>query len=184
LSAGGELIDFPAELPSANIIQRNAKFSLTDQGAIQGAIDEVRTGDNANRKRFELLALPVPQRRRVIEDFLAPFVPGFKLKDYSIDNLENYDQQLVLHYNFEAPSYAKTMGGMWLFRPRVVGAKADFEIRSDRAYPFELDSTSLQTDNFDITLPPGYVVDETPEPLDDRNEFLHYSSNFKVDGSV
>jgi predicted transglutaminase-like cysteine proteinase len=185
LSTGGELIDFPAELPSANIIQRNAKFSLTDQGAIHGVIDEVRTGDNANRKRFELLALPVPQRRRVIENFLAGFVPGFTLNDYSIDNLDNYDQQLVLHYNFEAPSYAKTMGGMWLFRPRVVGAKAELEVTSkDRSYPFELDSTSLQTDSFDITLPAGFVVDETPTPVEAHNDYLRYSSDFKVEGSI
>lgn len=185
LSSGGELIDFPAELPSANIIQRTAKLSLTDQGAIHGVIDEVRTGDNANRKRFELLALPVPQRRRVIEDFLAAFVPGFKLKDYSIDNLDNYDQQLVLHYDFEAPSYAKTMGGMWLFRPRVVGAKAELEVATkDRSYPFELDSTSLQTDSFDITLPAGFVVDETPTPMEAHNDYLRYSSDFKVEGSV
>ena len=185
LSTGGELIDFPAELPSANIIQRNAKFSLTDQGAIRGVIDEVRTGDNANRKRFELLALPVPQRRRVIENFLAGFVPGFTLNEYSIDNLDNYDQQLVLHYNFEAPSYAKTMGGMWLFRPRVVGAKAELEVTSkDRSYPFELDSTSLQTDSFDITLPAGFVVDETPTPTEAHNDYLRYSSDFKVEGSV
>jgi hypothetical protein len=185
LSTGGELIDFPAELPSANIIQRNAKFSLTDQGAIHGVIDEVRTGDNANRKRFELLALPVPQRRRVIENFLAGFVPGFTLNDYSIDNLDNYDQQLVLHYNFEAPSYAKTMGGMWLFRPRVVGAKAELEVTSkDRSYPFELDSTSLQTDSFDITLPAGFVVDETPTPMEAHNDYLRYSSDFTVEGSV
>jgi hypothetical protein len=184
LPTGGELIDFPLETPSANLIQRNAKLSLTDQGAIQGVIDEVRTGDSANNKRFELLAVPVPERRRIIENFLAGFVPGFKLKEYSIENLENYDQRLILHYNFEAPSYAKTMGGMWLFRPRVVGAKADFEIRSDRAYPFELDSTSLQTDSFDITLPAGYVVDEAPEPVETRNEFLHYSSDSQVEGSV
>jgi hypothetical protein len=185
LSSGGELIDFPAAPPSGNLIQRSAKFSLTDQGAIQGTIDEVRTGDNANHERFALLALAVPERRRVIENFLAVFVPGFKLKDYSIDNLENYDQQLVLHYTFEAASYAKTMGGMWLFRPRVVGAKAELELKSqDRMYPFELDSTSLQTDSFDITLPAGYVVDEAPEALVTQNDFLRYTSEFKVDGSV
>src|SRR4051812_13248789 len=185
LSSGGELIDFPAAPPSGNLIQRSAKLSLTDQGTMQGTIDEVRTGDNANHKRFELLAVAVPERRRVIENFLATFVPGFKLKDYSIDNLDNYDQQLVLHYTFEVPSYAKTMGGMWLFHPRVVGAKAELELKSqDRLYPFELDSTSLQTDSFDITLPAGYVVDEAPEALAEQNDFLRYSSEFKVDGSV
>jgi predicted transglutaminase-like cysteine proteinase len=185
LSTGGELIDFPAELPSANVIQRSAKLSLNDQGTLQGVIDEVRTGANANEKRHELLALAVSDRRRVIENFLAVFLPGFKLKDYSIENLDDYDHQLLLHYNFEAPSYAKTMGGMWLFRPRVVGEKAELALTAkERSYPVELDSTSLQTDSFDITFPSGYVVDETPIPLETHNDYLRYSSEFKVDGSV
>jgi hypothetical protein len=48
----------------------------------------------------------------------------------------------------------------------------------------ELDSTSLQTDSFDITFPSGYVVDETPIPLETHNDYLRYSSEFKVEGSV
>ena len=43
--------------------------------------------------------------------------------------------------------------------------------------PTDLDATGRWRDNFDIKLPPGYVVDETPDPVDLDLDFASYRSN-------
>jgi hypothetical protein len=111
-----------------------------------GKVKEVRTGVSANEKRGEPLSLAEPERRKAVERFLSSFLQGFTLQDYSIENLENYDQELVLRYAFEAPVYAKQMGELWLVRPRVLGAKSNMNFEGeDRKYPLELDAVSVQT---------------------------------------
>jgi hypothetical protein len=103
-----------------------------------------------NEKRGELLSVAEPERRKAVERFLSSFLQGFTLQDYSIEDLENYDQELVLRYAFEAPVYAKQMGELWLVRPRVLGAKSNMNFEGeDRKYPLELDAVSLTN----LTLP-------------------------------
>lgn len=174
---GGELIDFPNQPADTNRLQRTALLSLSGTGGIGGKVKEIRRDYYANEKRAELLSVAEPERRRVVERFLSSFLQGFTLQDYSIENLENYDQELVMSYRFEAPGYAKQMGELWLVRPRVLGAKSNMNFESeDRKYPLELDAASVQTDKFDIVLPPGYMIDEVTAAVDVSNDYARYIS--------
>jgi hypothetical protein len=176
-SEGGEIIDFPNQPADTNRLQRTAVLTLSATGGISGQVKEIRAGFSANEKRAELLALAEPDRRKAVERFLSSFLQGFTLQECSIENLGNYDQELVLRYAFKAPVYAKQMGGLWLVRPRVVGAKSNMSFEGeDRKYPLELDAASVQTDKFDIALPPGYAVDELPAAVDAHNDYARYTS--------
>jgi hypothetical protein len=176
-SDDGEIIDFPNQPADINRLQRTASLTLNATGGISGQVKEIRTGFSANEKRAEFLALAGSDRQKAVERFLSSFLQGFALKEYSIENLENYDQELVLRYAFEAPLYAHQMDGLWLVRPRVLGAKSNMDFESeDRKYPLELDAASVQTDEFDIVLPPGYTVDELPTAVDAYNDYVRYVS--------
>ena len=80
------------------------------------------------------------------------------------------------------PQYAHTAGPLLLVRPRVVGDDAvpfDDEVRT---LPIDLTATGDWRDSFDITVPAGYVVDETPDPVDVDVDFAHYKSAVSVKG--
>jgi hypothetical protein len=184
-SDGGEIIEFPNQPADTNRLQRTAVLTLNATGGISGQVKEVRTGFSANEKRAELLSLAEPDRRKAVERFLSSFLQGFTLQEYSIENLENYDQELVLRYAFEAPVYAKQMGGLWLVRPRILGAKSNMNFESeDRKYALELDAASVQTDKFDIALPAGYTVDELPAAVDVHNDYVRYISKTEQKGNT
>jgi hypothetical protein len=69
-------------------------------------------------------------------------------------------------------------------RPRVVGSFArPFDDKS-RLYPIDLEATGRWTDSYDITIPPGYVVDETPDPVNLDLDFASYHSSVSAKGSV
>lgn len=182
---GGELIDLPLQPPSANELLRTADLQLSGTGILSGQVREVRTGANAVEYRQELLALQAPQRVKKMENFLADFLNNFVLKDYTVENLEDFDKELVVKYTFQAENYAKTVGGMILVRPRVFGSKSGGLLDlKDRKYPYELDSPTRQTDEFRIKLPFGYTVDELPPPTAVTNPAASYTSEAKLEGDV
>ncbi len=101
------------------------------------------------------------------------------------ENLEQYDESLILNYEFDSENYAKTAGPLLLLRPRVLGAKGDDVMeRKPRKQPVEFDSTTLQSDIYEFTLPPGFKADELPAPVEIDVGFAEYRSKVQVEGNI
>jgi len=71
-----------------------------------------------------------------------------------------------------------------LVRPRVLGNKGStiLESKDPRRFPVEFDGPYQDTDNFEITLPPGYEVDELPPPANLELSFASYHSKTETAG--
>jgi hypothetical protein len=68
----------------------------------------------------------------------------------------------------------------------VLGSKSSglLETPEPRRYSVEFPEPVQDTDNFDITLPPGYVVDDVPPAVDADYRFASYHSKTEVVGNV
>jgi hypothetical protein len=53
-----------------------------------------------------------------------------------------------------------------------------------RTVSIDLNTTGRWRDSFDITLPPGYVVDETPDPVNLDLDFASYHSSISAKGNL
>jgi hypothetical protein len=53
-----------------------------------------------------------------------------------------------------------------------------------RAYAIEIGHPGKWQDSFDIAIPAGYVVDETPDPVDVDVDFARYKSAVSVKGDM
>jgi hypothetical protein len=75
-----------------------------------------------------------------------------------------------------------------LLRPRIVGTHArafpDLMEGMERKYPIEIGHPGKWSDDFDIKLPAGYVVDETPDPVDLDMDFASYHSAVTAKNNV
>jgi hypothetical protein len=182
---GGEKVELPLLPPVTNRLMRVAQFSLSPSGMLSGKVEEVRWGGPATYERAQFLNSTGTDRRKIIEDFLNNFLPGFTLTGATISNLDHFDDNLILNYSFVVDHYAKTAGDLLVVRPRVLGEKSSslLEIKQ-RHYPVEFSEATLQTDNFEITLPPGYVVDDVPSPVHVASGFAEYSSKVEVSGNL
>jgi len=114
---------------------------------------------------------------------------NFKLTGASLANLEKSDQVLSLNYKFVSTGYASPSGDLLILRPRVLGDKYTYLLnlfaeKKPRKYPIQFAEATRQDDLFDITLPPGYVVDGLPGPTQAENDIVSYHSDMKVEGSV
>ena len=184
---GGELIELPRQPSAMNSIRRTATLTLDPNGNIKGDVEEVRLGDRAWRERWALRTVTNDKDRiRPIENILAGSLSNFGIVKASVVNLSQFDQPFEYRYSFQAASYAKNAGGMLLVRPRVLGVKALslMETKEPRQFPIEFESPVLDTDNFQITVPAGYVVDDVPPPVDADFGFAAYHSKTEVKGNV
>jgi hypothetical protein len=181
----GELIRIPLQAPETSRRNRIARLRLGLDGGLSGEIVETRTGFLANRSRQSLMSMPVQERVKYAERYLSNYLSGYKIKDFQVENLNDYEKELVFRLSFEVPNYAKSMGSMLLVRPRVVGTMvgATFDLK-DRKYPVELTGTSDETDEFHIALPPGFAVDELPPPVAAEIPPASYSSRTLVQDNV
>ena len=91
----------------------------------------------------------------------------------------------MVHYKFVVDSYAKTAGNLLLLRPRVLGSKGpEWDLSIDRKYPVEFDEATVQTDDYEISLPQGYVADDIPTPVDVKSDYGSYRSKIELTGST
>ncbi len=184
---GGELVELPQQPSKMNSIQRTARLTLDASGTLKGDMEEVRVGDRAWSQRLTLTTLTKDSDRiKPIESLLADSISIFRITKATFLNLQQTEQPFVFNYSFEAENYAKRAGTLLLVRPRVLGSKFSrlLETKEPRKYPVEFDGPVWDTDTFDITLPPGYDVDDLPPPVDAEYSFASYHSKTEAHGNV
>ena len=98
-------------------------------------------------------------------------------------NLNQTDLPFGFDYSFEAANYAKNAGNLLLVRPRVIGSKSSALLETS-SFSIEFEGPAQDTDTFEITLPPGYEVDDLPPPVDVDFSFASYHSKTAVSGNA
>jgi transglutaminase-like putative cysteine protease len=182
-NAGGELIHTALQPPENNILSREGKFKLNADGSLTGEIIEKRRGDHALWERYALKQANQQERLQRVEHLLNGSLQGFSLNNLEIQQLDDRDQNLVMTYKFTVPNYLQIRGPLTLVRPRIFGDKSFAIDQKPRKYSIEMHSASRETDVFEIELPPGYKVDDIPEPVRVDMGFASYQSRSEVFGT-
>jgi Domain of Unknown Function with PDB structure (DUF3857)/Transglutaminase-like superfamily len=184
---GGELVELPKLATTTNGVVRSAKFTLMPTGTLTGDIEEIRLGDYASAERAALKSVTKDvDRIKPIETLCSRSLSTFHLTKASMTYLNQTELPFRFNYSLIADNYAKSAGDLLLVRPRVLGVKSSdlLETKEPRQYPVVFEGPSRDTDEFDITIPPGYEVDEVPPPIDLDLGFASYHSKVLVNGNV
>ena len=180
-SSDGELITTPLLLPSVNRLLREATLSLDNSGTLKGTIQEVRSGASATVMREALLNVPSNQRQRVFQDTLADLIDGAVLTGAATSDLQDWSKTLGLKYEFTAPGYAQRVGKLLVFRSNLLGRRGRTLLEGKtRKNPVEFSYAAREGDVVDISLPPEYALEETPEPVMFDFAFATYKSEIQV----
>jgi len=184
---GGDLVQLPKQPSSMNSIQRTAKLTLTPEGTLTGDFDEIRLGDRAAAQRETLRSVTRDADKiKPIETLLSHSLSTFQITNATVGNSQESSLPFRYHYSVVSPNYAKLAGNLLLVRPRVVGTKSSgvLETKEPRQFPLEFDGPALDTDTFEIALPPGYEVDDLPPATDLNYSFASYHSKTEAKGNV
>ena len=186
LAAGpsSQVIALPVLDPNANGTDAIGKFTLAINGTLSGTIDSLHIGPKGADLRLFLKYTDEKERHDAWETMVARDLPGVVLDSFKFVEPSALDKPLEFHYSVTEYQYAHLAGPLLLVRPRVEGSMA---IRFDdkpRAVPFDLDATGRWRDSFDIALPPGYVVDELPDPVNIDMDFASYHASTTANGNA
>jgi transglutaminase-like putative cysteine protease len=186
LAVGGssQVIALPVLSPDANGTEQKGQFTLGADGTLTGSVDTAHIGPEGGNLRRFLKYRDDKERREAWETLVARDVPGLSLTSFEFVQPPALDKPLEFHYKLTASQYAHTAGPLLLVRPRVVGSYAMPFDDKPRQVPIDLDATGRWKDSFDIALPDGYVVDETPDPVDVDVDFASYHSTVTAKGKT
>jgi hypothetical protein len=184
---GGELMETPVLAANANTIERTAHLQLDEGGRLSGDVHETWVGDPAAMERNALASKAQDADMvRPIEAVMAQSFPTFQLTKAVVSNRIVPGKPLEWTYSLEVDRYAQVSGDILTVRPRVLGSEATglLETKEPRRYDVEFEGLRHDTDVFEIVLPPGYVVEDLPPPVNEEHAFAAYHSRTEASGQT
>lgn len=183
-----QVLRMPVLPPVSGGMTRTGKFMLDADGGIAGELEEISSGDAAERERAEIKYSDAHELHDAIEQRLSNDLPELNFKGYEFSSVSDLEKPLGLTVKLAAANYAHPAGSLLLLRPRIVGshihAVPDVMDGHKRLYPIVLGAPGTWRDSFDITLPPGYAVDDAPAPVKIDVGFASYQSSVTVRSGV
>jgi hypothetical protein len=183
-----QVLQMPVLPPESAGLTRKGSFTLTADGALTGDITETFKGDDASNERWFIKDNDSKQLHEKLENGIGSDLPGLVFKGFEFRGTADLDKPLDLDLHLSATGYAHPAGSLLLFRPRVLGSHArtvpDVMEGKPRRYSIELGHPGRWHDIYDIALPPGYVVDEAPDPVDIDLDFASYHSSVSAKGNL
>jgi len=183
-----QVLEMPVLPPESAGLTRKGSFTLSADGAISGDVSEIFSGDDATNERWVIKDSDSKELRERLEQGLGAELPGLVFKGFEFHQAPDLDKPLNLDLHLNASNYARTAGSLLLIRPRVLGTHAravpDVMEGKPRQYPIEIGHPGHWRDSFDIAIPTGYVVDETPDPVNLDTDFASYHSATTTKGNL
>jgi hypothetical protein len=186
LAAGpaSQIIALPVLNPEASTQERKGVFTLSADGTLTGSVDSSQSGSAGAEVRYLIKETDEKERREYLEKKIAESLPGVTLDSFEFIEPSGLDKHIELHYKVTVRQYSHQAGPLVLVRPRVVGSLALPFDDKPRIYPIDLNATGRWRDSFDIAIPSGYAVDETPDPVSLDLDFASYHSSVSAKGNL
>jgi len=176
----GGLTKMPVTPPETDLLERKIDAVISDTGEVKGTITERANGQTSTIFRRELREYSAADYRKTIEGWLTRGSSGAQLLNFT-SNDRAAEAGFDLDVDFAAPRYGQIMEGRLLvFKPVVVGRRNDIYLtEAKRLNPIEMDSFAFK-ETAVFTLPAGFTVDETPDPVKLETPFGNYSTSYEV----
>ena len=186
--ADSQVLQMPVLSPDTAGRSRKGNFTLMPDGSLAGDVSETFIGDDAMAERMFIKGSDSKEIHDSLEHGLGGDLTNLTFKGYEFAQTEDLAKPLMLDLHVSDANYAHIAGPLLLLRPRVLGSHVrnvtDVMQGKPRTYAIELGHTGRFQDSFDITIPSGYVVDETPDPVDVNVDFATYKSSVTVKGNM
>lgn len=179
-----QVVKFPLLSPDLNTIRRTASFQLQPDGSLKGTVTEKRFGDVSENRRKVYTMDDARQQSDYLDRILKEDFATFTVSGFKVENAEALNKDLTTSYSLSADRFGKTMGPLIMIRPRVLGNEGLYADHKVRHVPIDLSETMQAKDDYEIELPPGYAVDEIPDPVKLDLGFASYESSSNVKGNI
>jgi len=182
--SNSDIIQIPIMSPELNTIARTASFQLAADGSLKGTVVDKRQGDLAERRRYLFTREDAKKQQEYMDRTLAHDLMAASLTGLKVENADDLRKDLTTSFDVQSAHYASATGPLLMVRPRVLGTYTMDVDSKPRKVDIDLESTMKATDEYDIALPEGYVVDELPDPVKEDFGFAAYESKTEMRGNL
>ena len=179
-----QVIELPVLDPTLNTIRRSGKFELSADGTLKGSVTDLRFGDLAVTRRQVFSSEGEKKQTEYMNRVIAQDFTGASMTGLKVINVDALNKDLTTTFDLQANHFASFTGPLLMVRPRVLGSYELDVDRKPRHVEIDLEQTMQGTDEYDIELPQGYVVDELPDPVKIDVGFASYVSSTELHGRV
>jgi transglutaminase-like putative cysteine protease len=144
-----------------NLKYISSELELDTEGNLKGQM-------KLSRKGYEAIGF----RRDNMEskdDYVKSFsqsLANWTINSHVLEGLEEKKDYINEEIQIEIPDYAQSMGDVIYVNPVVFGGMKENPYKSEkREYPVSYPAPIKEITSFSITIPEGYVVEETPQPV-------------------
>jgi hypothetical protein len=176
----GKLMKMPVTSPEANKMVRSVAMTIFDNGDISGTISERAQGQQAAYARRLQRSISVSDYNKLIEGWVVRGISTARVgKIAPVD--KNSENQFDLDVELNAPVYGQLMQNRLLvFKPVVVDRLNSLWLTDNkRTHPVIMEANAF-SETAVFNLPKGFVVDETPDPVNLETPFGKYSTSYEV----
>jgi len=181
----GELLRTPSSPPSANVLERQIEASLDPEGSLSAHLTESARGQAAASARRGLNTLARAEYDKGIEQWISATNRGARIS--AIAPSDNFLQgQFALKVDFVSPGYAQVRANrLMIFKPAIVMSRLTTLLTDRKRNSPILLNAWIHRDTARIKLPPGFQVDELPDPAKLETPFAKYTATCEAkDGEI
>ena len=158
-------IESPASPAEASAARRVANFVLSDDGDLEGDVNEQYSGQMALDRRSELFRDSAERRLEREKEDLRKVFTDAEVSEVKIENVDDPEQPLVLAYHIKVSGYAQRTGKRILLQPMFFQrGETPMFTASERKYPIRFHYGWEEHDKVTIELPEGFDLDHPEAP--------------------
>ncbi|MGA2039069.1 MAG: DUF3857 domain-containing protein [Bryobacteraceae bacterium] len=178
----GELAEMPRLPASANRIESTIEAAVDAAGHLEAHLGRQYFGQSAAQAHARVAHQSNDDMKRGYERTLASRVGAIAVKQAAISGHIG-EGRMQLSLDFAADHFSQTVQGLIIVKPGALALGADYAFTAaERKLPVRLDA-DVYRDSVRIKLPPGYQIDEMPDPVKLTGPYGTYQASWKADGA-
>jgi hypothetical protein len=158
-------VPFPSSPPEASTGVRHAKLALSEDGAIEGDVDQEFTGHMAYDLRSDMWDENEARRVEQLKEEIAKTFADSEVSAIHIENADETESPLKIRYHIRVRGYAQRTGKRLLLQPLFFQhGVAPVFASAERKYPISFPYAWKESDEVTITVPDGFSLDNADNP--------------------
>jgi hypothetical protein len=153
-------VDVPIAAPAESRAIHTGNFTLSAEGMLDGDVVEALSGHLGAERRSAMRGESEARRLEMAKERIINVFTEAEITNVKIDAFDDPDKPLRISYHVKIEHYAQRTGKRILFQPMYFqrGEPAVFSA-AERKYAMVFPFAWSESDNFTISLPEGFVLD-------------------------
>jgi transglutaminase-like putative cysteine protease len=182
--AGGDLLQVQSDASKLSTVERRAELNVKPDGALEGSLEIVYTGQDALDLRLSAYEEDDAGRSKIAEDQVKELTPaGVTVDIDSVDGWQDSEQPLRIKCHLHAYRFASFTPNRMLFPIAV------FQLYENNPYnktyrvnPVYLQYGYVRRDQLTISMPSGYQLEAMPPDTEENTAFASFHLKHTSDG--